>query len=317
VTPLLLTGAGFTRNWGGWLAKEIEGDLLGRLADHSQLQQLLHESDGFEVVLERCQRDAAGGNAPAQHRYDDLQKAVAASFHAMNVALANRPQFHFSNDRKYSVNAFLARFEAIYTLNQDLLLELHYDPSLEQTRRGNGWYFPGVPGVANRSPFKVDRVDQRRKVLSSISEVPHCQPVYKLHGSTDWYDDSGDLFVMGGAKESFIQRKPLLVAYFNDFACRLRQPGARLMIIGYGFADEHVNQVLVDAGKENPSLGVYFVHPDGRDAICRGVRAQDRFLPQYVPPLGYLRCIGESRRPFSSTFNEDELEFQKITRFFA
>ena len=69
-----------------------------------------------------------------------------------------------------------------------------------------------------------------------------------------------------------------------------------LMIIGYGFGDEHVNQVHVDAREDNPSLGIFFVHPDGRDAIHRGVRAQDRVVPaEYVPPLGFLACIGESR----------------------
>ena len=103
MTPLLLTGAGFTRNWGGWLAKEIEGDLLERLADDLDLHQRVQYSDGFESVLERCQNEAAGGDAQAQRRYAELQRAVAASFRAMNLALANRPQFSFSNDRKYSV----------------------------------------------------------------------------------------------------------------------------------------------------------------------------------------------------------------------
>jgi len=36
----------------------------------------------------------------------------------MNRALANRIEFNFSNDRRYSVSAFLARFDAIYTLSQ-------------------------------------------------------------------------------------------------------------------------------------------------------------------------------------------------------
>jgi SIR2-like domain len=319
VSPLLLTGAGFTRNWGGWLAKEIEGDLLGRLREHPELRQRVQESDGFESVLEALQNEAAGGDSQVRRRYADLQKVVAASFRAMNLALAKRIEFNFSNDRKYSVNAFLARFDAVYTLNQDLLLELHYDPSLEETRqpRWNGRYFPGIAGSLARSAFKTDMVDQKRKVLGATSETPGCQPIYKMHGSTDWEDESGDLFVVGGAKESFIQRKPLLVAYFADFARRLRQPGARLMIIGYGFADPHVNQVLVDAGQENPSLGVFFVHPDGRDAIYRGIRAEDRVLPQYIPPLGYLSCIGESRRPLSATLKDDDLEFDKLMRFFV
>lgn len=319
MTPLLLTGAGFTRNWGGWLAKEIEGDLLGRLRSDPYLRQRVQESNGFESVLEALQNEAAGGDSQEKRRYAHLQKVVAASFHAMNVALAKRIGFNFSNDRKYSVNAFLARFDAIYTLNQDLLLELHYDPSLEETRqpRWNGRYFPGIAGSAAWSGFKTDMVDRKRKVLEATSATPGSQPIYKLHGSTDWEDESGDLFVVGGAKESFIQRKPLLMNYFADFACRLRQPGARLMTIGYGFADPHVNLELVDAGRDNPSLEVFFVHPDGRDAIHHGVRAEDRVLPQYIPPLGYLSCVGESRRPLSATLGDDELEFDKLMRFFV
>jgi hypothetical protein len=86
--------------------------------------------------------------------------------------------------------------------------------------------------------------------------------------------------------------------------------------LGYGFADEHVNRVLVEARQENPSLGVFFVHPDGRDAIHQGIRPQDRVLKQYKSLLAYLSCIGESRRPLSSTFKDDELEFEKLMRLF-
>ncbi len=277
----------------------------------------MQESNGFESVLEKLQVEAAAGGLMERDRYRDMQSAVAASFRAMNIALANRIDFNFSNNRKYSVNAFLARFDAIYTLNHDLLLELHYDPSLESPRRWNSPFYPGVSGYLSRSNFKSDVVDQKRKALGTIQDASGCQPIYNLHGSSDWQDESGDLFAIGGAKESFIQRKPLLVAYFADFARRLRERGARIMIIGYGFADEHINQALVDARKENQSLGVFFVHPDGRDAIHRGARAQDRALPQYVPPLGYLACIGESRRPLSSTMRDDELEFDKLMRFFT
>lgn len=59
-------------------------------------------------------------------RYQELQRAVYESFRAMNLALASRTDFNFSNDRRRSMNGFLARFDAIYTLNQDLLC----DPAL-------------------------------------------------------------------------------------------------------------------------------------------------------------------------------------------
>lgn len=259
MTHILLTGAGFTRNWGGWLAKEIAGDLLGRVAGDPALRNLLQHSESFESVLESLQAESERGDAMARGRYAALQKAVCASFRAMNIALAKRTEFNFSNYRAFSVSGFLARFDAIYTLNQDLLLELHYDPSLEDTRRPRwgGKYFPGVAPYTNRSPFMIDLVDQKRKVQDRIVEVPNCQPIYKLHGSTDWLDDSGDLFVIGGGKEIFIKRKPMLSAYFSNFARRLREPGARLMIIGYGFADTHVNQALTDACEANPSLSAF------------------------------------------------------------
>jgi hypothetical protein len=146
MTYLLLTGVGFTRNWGGWLAK----DLLGRLRSDPELRHRVQESDGFESALEALQRQADSGDTNTQPLYVALQKAVAASFRAMNVALANRG-FEFSNDVKFSVSA-------------------HTNPSA----------------------FKADWVDQKRPVLGSVTDDSGCQPISKLHGSTEWQDGSGD-----------------------------------------------------------------------------------------------------------------------------
>jgi hypothetical protein len=52
MSHILLTGAGFTRNWGGWLAKELEGDLLARLAKDRELRKLVQESANYEEALE-------------------------------------------------------------------------------------------------------------------------------------------------------------------------------------------------------------------------------------------------------------------------
>jgi SIR2-like domain len=313
MTHILLTGAGFTHNWGGWLAKEVEGDLFDRVARDPGTQSILQQSGGFESALETLRQQSEQGIPEARARQELLQRAVADSFRDMNMALAGR-EFNFCNDRAFSVNGFMARFDAIFSLNLDLLLELHYDPSLESPRRWVGFNFPGVAGVPITSSFKSDRVDQKRKVLEPEPCTDHIQPIYKLHGSTDWIDDSGDLFVVGGAKASYIESKPILKYYLDEFRRSLAQPNTRLMIIGYGFLDDHVNRALEDSWDVNRTLSIFYVDPRGRDAIYAGV---PRTLPQWTPPLGNISCVGESRRFLSQTLAGDRLEFNKLMRFFA
>ncbi len=83
-THLLLTGAGFTYNWGGWLAKELEGDLLGRLASSPVLQRLVQDASNFEEALDTARRSLASDQVGA------LEATVKDSFQAMNAALAER-----------------------------------------------------------------------------------------------------------------------------------------------------------------------------------------------------------------------------------
>jgi hypothetical protein len=141
------------------------------------------------------------------------------------------------------------------------------------------------------------------------------QPIYKLHGSVDWTDDSGDLFVVGGGKEYYIESKPLLVEYFRSFRERLLAPNTRIMVIGYGWSDDHVNRMILDAAKSNRSLGLFHVNPSGRDVVS-GPRGEPiaRYSTSTPAPL---KCIGESRRALTTTFGGDNLEYEKLMRFFV
>jgi SIR2-like domain len=314
MTHILLTGAGFTRNWGGWLAKELEGDLLARLARHEQLRRLVQNSENYEEALGKARSPGYSGVPVSAEQVKILEEAIKESFWAMNLALGQRASMYPSGESKRSIVEFLPKFDAIFTLNQDLLLEFHYNAG-HPPSRWIGSYYPGIePEVF--TPLKAREVVRvERRVGSIRAEDSRRQPVYKLHGSVDWVDGSGSLFVMGGGKDAYIQSKPLLRQYFEIFTDYLRRPDARLMIIGYGFADEHLNRVLVEAAQANPSLGVFHVHPEGRDAVHRGARER---VAIYMPPsTASLPCIGESRRPLTATFGGDTLEFDKLMRFFG
>jgi hypothetical protein len=313
---ILLTGAGFTRNWGGWLAKELEGDLLGRLANHPKLRTLVQNSPNYEDALEMARSRESGGAVLSADEVNALEQAIKESFGAMNLALAQRRSLDLSPEYARTAAGFLTSFDAIFTLNQDLLLEFHYYAAGFSHRNFIGSYYPGLePAVVPATtPGELFRHLNRRVATIGPAD-PERQPIYKLHGSVDWQDGSGGLFVVGGGKESYIRGKSILSQYFDLFRESLSRPNTRLMIIGYGWGDDHVNRLIFDASKANHSLGIFHVHPEGRDAILRG--GSQPVVPYSVPTLSSLKCIGESRRLLTTTFGGDTLEYDKLIRFFS
>jgi hypothetical protein len=77
-----------------------------------------------------------------------------------------------------------------------------------------------------------------------------------------------------------------------------------------------VNKLITDVSQSTQTLSILYVHPEGRDAVHQG--KQHKALLRYSPPsIAHVPCIGESRRPLTSTFGNDDLEYEKLLRFFA
>jgi hypothetical protein len=76
-----------------------------------------------------------------------LSDAVTAMFDDMNAGYEARATWEFANDIACSVSKFLTRFEAIFTLNQDLLVERHYLENSPYLHRANGWDAVAMPGI--------------------------------------------------------------------------------------------------------------------------------------------------------------------------
>jgi SIR2-like domain len=55
---------------------------------------------------------------------------------------------------------------------------------------------------------------------------------------------------MGQNKASEIDNSSLLNWYRGQFCEMIGQPGAHLMVIGYSFRDEHINQIIVQAAQK-------------------------------------------------------------------
>lgn len=89
----LLTGAGFSCNWGGWLASETFEYLLGEPAviSSTEVETLLWEQQatgGFEAALDELQRDTA---PDAGTRELQLRSAVLRMFDVMSAAFKFKP----------------------------------------------------------------------------------------------------------------------------------------------------------------------------------------------------------------------------------
>ncbi len=109
-----LLGAGFTRNWGGWLASELTGELCGRVDGDEDVIRRLKKARNFERVLGEIRQEANRG-VTEQHRFERLQRAVLATFDEMNRMLAARTfEVNHQNSSRW-VATFLSEFDVIFT----------------------------------------------------------------------------------------------------------------------------------------------------------------------------------------------------------
>lgn len=315
---ILLMGAGFSRNWGGWLADELTGNLLGQIEGDSELRRLLQTTHAFESVLTDLQ-NSRNLSTENEERCKILEDAVLSSFKYMNLSFCD-PTFRFnkSSDRNMDISRFLARFDSLFTLNQDLLLELHYKPHLD-----SGPVQVDLPGLcANTCPIEYPiEIDLHQRLKQTFSPRPQSefellegkQKIFKLHGSVDWIQQSGKgLVIIGGNKPDAIQSNPLLQRYYNEFRKALNAGNTRLMVIGYSFQDLHINDLIWTAAEKH-GLTMFLVDPRGLGLIQKSMgeaELRTRWTTQDIP------LIGVSQRPLFSTFSDDKLEHGKLMRFF-
>lgn len=325
---IALLGAGFSRNWGGWLANEAFEYLIGtpEVRADPGLRELLWRyppPGGFEDALAHLQEalrpppvNEAGveymdSNVPLRSQAGALQAAVSRMFDTMNVAYDGLFEFH------PRVVEFLSSFDALFTLNQDMLLERLYTGVLSQhvnaSSRWRGAVLPGMRptrkirqsnGVEFWSEYHWEPVPENER---SAREEPELQPIFKLHGSSQWYATNGanPILIIGGDKARSLRQFDILRWYserFSQWLCR----GVRLMVIGYSFRDPHINDALVLAAERG--LELFVVDPNGP------VAGQDS--PQ-IHELFRRALIGASRRKLVETLLHDRAEASKLSRFLA
>jgi hypothetical protein len=317
---VLLLGAGFSHNWNAPLASEVANSLLLEVGNDAYLQALLRRHGrNFENALSEIQREfiAAPNSEETRARLHTLQGALGRMFTRLNQVFERETDFEFSNEVRYSVRGFLSRFDALFGLNQDLLLELQYQEHvlLSSNTRWNGLELPGMAPIHDPSITGIGDKHRRqwKPTAPPFTVGPRLQPYFKLHGSSNWRTDDGrNLLVMGGNKDFMIREHAVLTWYYEQFRSYLARPDTRLMVIGYSFSDQHINDVIVDAWRNGTLQGMFLVDPAGR-AILNPTRA----LPLAVHnDLEDVPSLGGSTRTLNRIFGGDAFAHQEFMRFF-
>ena len=159
-------------------------------------------------------------------------------------------------ERKYPIE--------IFTTNYDYLFEL----GLEEKEVP---YYDGFTG-SYRPFFNSESIED-------MCFLPKQTKLWKLHGSLGWYIDSqslgvtGNRVIKGNSDEDNIIIYPSILKYDNSkkqpyislmdrLSNYLRQPDSILIVCGYSFRDQHINERIITALRSNTLSHAYVLLHD-------------------------------------------------------
>jgi len=264
---ILLTGAGFTKNFGGFLATEMHSALFNNpiIQKSSVLKKLLLEDYDFESFY----TEVVGH--PSRYSSEDqatMRTAIEGAYESLDAATRG---WAFRTGGPNAVNPYglselfvralvsqPERKGLFFTLNQDLFMERRW-----------GYRWPGIPSF--RQDFYT--IDGGQQIPGFVT-VPNDKEVMKkakadfqstagivylkLHGSYGWRSSDGfSNMVIGKDKVGLIAGSAILFWYLEIFARAILQ-GKKILIMGYGFNDAHINDLLAKA-VQGAGLKIYVI----------------------------------------------------------
>jgi hypothetical protein len=266
VKTVLLTGAGFTYNFGGYLANEMWEKIFNhtQIKKYPKLTHITSTDFDYESIYYKVHGDP-------QYCAEERKAIDTAVFDAY-ISLDNQiKQTKYNNNSQpliYPVNKTIEAFSGelggggfFFTLNQDLYVERYFGSSNTKLHH---------PYIDNKNIWSIKDKDfwDDYNVTAPQNPLRHPESLkvlhfhyVKLHGSFNWKRSDGtNLMVIGQDKERQIAEEFLLTVYSDIFKKELRQEGVGLLVIGYRFADKHINEVIRDSMK-NYGLKLAIVAP--------------------------------------------------------
>jgi len=268
---ILLTGAGFTKNFDGFLGSEMWAKVFNNtlIQNNEKLRDFLQDDYDFESVYSKIETDPKLSEGDKK----SFQVAIESAYKSLDDAVRN---WEFNSDnptaldvyKLFGSNGLLESLFSnsgqsqgfIFTLNQDLLLERRLGhrvvgvPAFPQ----EFYQFGGKLEFKNNFFVTLPKENIDSAIENSIKNHAGIHYI-KLHGSYGWKSfDGSNQMVIGKSKWESIKKEPLLSAYFYIFQNIIQEGNKKILIIGYGFKDEHVNKLLLE-GVQKHNLKLYII----------------------------------------------------------
>ncbi|MGH6811705.1 MAG: SIR2 family protein [Methylocella sp.] len=298
---MLLLGAGFSKNWGGRLAKEVWADVFtnSTVQARERVRQALLNERSFEGVMD----DVLTGE---DYDSEDLQaiiESVTKTFRRMDTLFMTKSINATRSRLNYgTLTSFLSKFSesVLFTLNQDTLLERLLQYSL----------------IAFDTPY-VQRFDDAKipdeQPASSSQATSGNISIVKLHGSHTWSNSEGvPVMVLGISKSQRIAGSWLLTEYKKTFEEALYSGGVRLLVMGYSFGDKHVNEIIATAASHhqcrifvwNPNHPLDMLQEPKQREILGGLMGwEPRLIDEVMPAIGQIQTPDDPNEIFPEFFN--------------
>jgi hypothetical protein len=258
----LLIGAGVSKACGLPNVADLTIEVR-KIITNKKFNELLEEKDNVETILNKVQQlkslitGAKKINDLTIKEVQEIEKAIKKTiFEKLSV---DQPIDKLS-DLVVWLNFINGEYQKeIFSLNYDLLLE----KALEINSLP---YFSGF--IGNVKPFFIsDSVDD----FTGLYVKQSWTKLWKLHGSLNFKksinetifiennisDEYENLLIYPSMDKYLSSRKAPFIAYLDRFRKYLLVNEKVLLILGYSFCDDHVNDIIINGLNNNSRLSVF------------------------------------------------------------
>jgi hypothetical protein len=314
VAPFQQGGLKAPTMWDLWQQVKVKQDAAAAAAVPSGLtfDQLLgivghpQARADIEALMSRCRL--------AESFLADPTKGEVVKFVALAEAhIIAATNFVFTNHHLPVHTEFLRRVaRRPQRKSRAKIFTTNYDRCFEEAGR-QGRYVV-VDGFSHTAPPTFDAVHFSYETVTRLAgteafdPIPNSFHLYKLHGSVDWQrqEPSGEitkwmstgkpvLIYPRNSKYELAFEQPYL-EMFSAFQSALREPDTGVLVVGFGFNDNHLAEPIMSAVRSNLSLKIVAVSPGLAPWNREGRQGPGECgINKYLGQLRNLASAGDAR----------------------